>query len=390
MASKNENSFRSQPSFFSTVWAGAKSFALTTMNVKYLLLSSSDVKKQLQIAENPGGFSEAQVRYAQTVKNIYYHETYYSWAVSKGKDPEQHARYPPFMRFAEYVPVNTLIAWSIFAVPSIPMLNLSFATRSLLFNTINRGYCLTFDYLHRSPTPQELEDYGNNSLTKRLFTTYGDEHGKSLPLGLRFLGSIACAIGWNAAVLGAHSRWIEPATKSIESSTGSVSRFLWRSFTRAALPATIVCGQHAFDLAWSRTAELSSTGGGTLMHADGSLVLDEQGYKITSPTAGRLAVGYTLLQRSLSVIGTLTTASLISTAVAAAGKMPRNNVGAALFETSLIGLGLLWSVPVSVALVPRELHLSTGVIEPEVSEKISLDGVRVRDLGEVLVLREAT
>lgn len=44
-----------------------------------------------------------------------------------------------------------------------------------MYNMVNRLYCLSFDYQHRSPTPNELDDYDKLSLKERLFS-----------IGLRF------------------------------------------------------------------------------------------------------------------------------------------------------------------------------------------------------------
>eukprot|EP01130_Rhizamoeba_saxonica_P006231 TRINITY_DN2479_c0_g1_i1.p1 TRINITY_DN2479_c0_g1~~TRINITY_DN2479_c0_g1_i1.p1 ORF type:complete len:392 (-),score=68.95 TRINITY_DN2479_c0_g1_i1:24-1199(-) len=352
-------------------------YFLGTMNARYLFYTRSNIMKNLEICENKnkGIYDPDEILSAEEVKHAFIHPEYYLWAKKNNKDPVQYAGYSRMLRYFEYVPVNMTLAWAILLIPPIPFLNIPFRTRGVLYNMINRLYCITFDYQHRNPTHQELEDYTKVPFIKRLFKNYAednDQEGFDFSLGVRYGADIACAFGftWILYTIAKKVQAIKrtPPKNLYLRIAGST----WKSFWA---PGSAVCIAHFFDILFARWNEIKY----------GSCVYDENGSIITNPDStptlsaigARDAVGQTFVQRCMTVWLALGLGSFCNAVLSHTGRMPKNVVAKGMVGVLACGLGLTISVPMSLGLFDTYLGYKSDKLESEFHGLINPDGTPI-------------
>jgi len=264
-------------------------------------------------------------------------------------------------------------------VPKFFFMPFSFNIRSLMYNMFNRVYCITFDYQHRSPVPEELELYRTTPWYTRIWkigkaestkakepfnlpdgnalAAHKSHDIKSLPLGTRYLCDLLCVVG----IVTGFNR-ISQAVPNLMQSSSKFIQFNKEAFARFITPSAIVCAAHASDLFWARSDELFY--GIEVYNRDKKSIVDSEGYPITSKAAGKIAVLQTLFQRSFTVVGTLAIASYCRTGLLFAGLLPKKQVSQAMLEVALVALGLAISVPGSMGLVNDYIEFLPTQLEP--------------------------
>ena len=175
----------------------------------------------------------------------------------------------------------------------------------LLYNLVNRIYCINLDYFNRAPTTVDLDRVKTSSNTD---PTLLKRIGPFLPsFFCAALGS--CGIGY----------FLEKHLNSIKLVIDGNKKIIAKSFffrhpaLRMGLPPSIALSAgHMCDLLFSRFPEIYR--GSLLFHInkDGELKksINKDGTQATSKIGGTLAVSNTWLQRSLTAFFVLMTNAL--------------------------------------------------------------------------------
>jgi len=239
-----------------------------------------------------------------------------------------------------------------------------------VYNMINRVYCITFDYQHRNPTPDELDDYGTMSFWERMLKSYKDEDGFDVwPLGFRYAADIASVFGVSYLIYKAADVIMEKSTFRPK----SLIPIICVDVARGLLPPLLaVSAAHAFDLFFARWSEISL--GAAIYSSKGELLTNGDDKKILSKKAGRLAVKQTFEQRCFTVLCCLATGAVVNSILTHTIGVPKNPVLNAAISMFFLGFGLTAGVPLSLAMYDKKIYLKSTDLEDHFHHLIDENG----------------
>ena len=204
----------------------------------------------------------------------------------------EYATIPKFFRFGGFCIFNSFVAFSLLLNPKLPFLNISAPIRSIVYNLINRIYCVNLDYFNRAPTEFDIKVAKKKSTGNSIY-------GLQSFLGSFLFATIgACSVGY----------YLEKKLSSIQvhNNICMVEKTIPMSYfrhpiIRMGLPPSLALGcGHLCDLIFSRSRELFD---GALLYkrdSSGKLVKleDHDGHHAKSKIAGCIAISSTWLQRA--------------------------------------------------------------------------------------------
>eukprot|EP01129_Flabellula_baltica_P009842 TRINITY_DN4096_c0_g2_i1.p1 TRINITY_DN4096_c0_g2~~TRINITY_DN4096_c0_g2_i1.p1 ORF type:complete len:387 (+),score=62.29 TRINITY_DN4096_c0_g2_i1:61-1161(+) len=336
-------------------------YFIRQLSPSYLVTTKNELTENLHVLNHPELYPMEVYQEAEEVSEAFFHPEFLRWCEENEMDPMVHAKYSVGFRYFEYVPVNLWIAYAIMSLPQVPFLKLSSPVRGVLYNMINRMYCITFDYQHRNPTPDELHDYGELSFSERIMKSYKDDMGEDVwPLGIRYIGDIICVFGcsyWIYKLADMARAKITYMPKS------TLSKIFFTTNSKLISPILAVSVAHAFDLIFARWGEVAS--GASIFDQSGMVIVNENGEKVLSKKAGIQAVFQTFQQRCLTVWCCLGAGALFESIFTHTVGMPKNPIISLALSISFLGLGLTIGVPFSLAHYDKKIYFDSTDLESQ-------------------------
>jgi len=153
-----------------------------------------------------------------------------------------------------------------------------------------------------------------------------------------------------------------------------IPSILWQTAGLFVTPTIVVCAAHASDLLYARFDEIRPGGGVDVLDEFGDPILDSDGKKMVSTIGGWWALGYTFIQRSITVASTLFIASAGRSTLSQLQCLPRSKLALSAMEIGFVAVGLGLSVPFSLGLLPTYLQFRSVQLEEKFHKLLDVSG----------------